>query len=317
MSRRALGVLSVVAAASLWGSWTLLLRPTGLSAYVTSPIIFAGIAVVMACATPFDRAGVEWSRGAVALSLLNGAFNAVNVLTFFLAMSTTSVAVAVLTHYMAPVLIALLAPYVDGERVRGARGAAVLATTALLLVLAPWRSAGDAGNLWLGATFGAISAVAYAGNVFVTRRVLRRIGVTRGIALHSMFAALLLAPFIRLGGGVEITSHAWLLLALGALLPGALAGGLFVFGLREIGPSRAGLLALIEPLVAMGIGYFVWKESLAIEGVVGVVLVLGAARWVNRPGTETETATATVTGTETAGEANGAAPAGTTPEAPL
>src|SRR5678815_2603652 len=96
---------------------------------------------------------------------LNTACDAVNVLAFFGAMTTTTVAIAVLTHYAAPILIALAAPRVEGTRTRGALPAALVALGGLVIVLEPWRSGSD--GALLGAALGLTSAVAYMGNVFV------------------------------------------------------------------------------------------------------------------------------------------------------
>src|SRR5438874_2193852 len=99
----------VVLAAASWGTWSLFLRPTNLPATTTSPILFA----VMGLATlPFALRGprVRWDRTTAALVVANAAFDALNVLAFFAAISTTTVAIAVLTHYAAPILIALAAP---------------------------------------------------------------------------------------------------------------------------------------------------------------------------------------------------------------
>src|SRR5689334_20176885 len=84
---------------------------------------------------------IRWDRAARGLLALNAIFDAINVLTFFGAMDHTTVAVAVLTHYLTPILVALAAPHIDGVRVPGAGVAALVATTGLTLVLEPWRGA--------------------------------------------------------------------------------------------------------------------------------------------------------------------------------
>ena len=76
--------------------------------------MFAVMAIV---ALPFALRGPRIALGPHddrACSLGNTAFDALNVLTFFAALSHTTVAIAVLTHYLAPILIALAAPRIDG-----------------------------------------------------------------------------------------------------------------------------------------------------------------------------------------------------------
>src|SRR3954471_23507723 len=97
------GVLMVTLAAASWGTWSLFLLPTGLPAYLTSPLLFAVIALV---ALPLARREprVTWTRERMWLLAGNVLFDASNVLTFFTAMRYTTVAISVVTHYLAPIL---------------------------------------------------------------------------------------------------------------------------------------------------------------------------------------------------------------------
>jgi drug/metabolite transporter (DMT)-like permease len=102
------GVLMVTIAAASWGTWSLFLRPTGLPALVTSPLIFLVMALVTFPLALRETRAV-WSRRAVGLLLANAAFDALNLVSFFAAMEYTTVAIAVITHYLAPILIAVAA----------------------------------------------------------------------------------------------------------------------------------------------------------------------------------------------------------------
>ena len=117
----------VTLAAASWGTWSLFLRPTGLPAHVTSPIIFAIMALVAWPLSRREKPVARWDRGTIALLAGNSVCDALNVLTFFAAIHLTTVAIAVVTHYLAPILVALAAPRIDGgsARTRGAPLAAV------------------------------------------------------------------------------------------------------------------------------------------------------------------------------------------------
>ncbi len=277
------GLLKVALAAGSWGTWSLFLRPGGLPGEVTAPVVMLLIGVFTLPLIRVFPMEARWDKRTYQLLAANTLLDAVNLAGFFLAMSRTTVAVAVLTHYLAPVLVALLAPYVDKQRVAVALPAALLAVTGLTLVLAPWRSATLDPDLLIGAGLGTVSAFAYAGNVFVIRRLAERIGAPRAQAYHSLFAAALLAPLLLLvRGEVHVTPFAVGLLALGALVPGSLAGIVFVSGLRVIGAARASVLAYLEPLVAVAIGWLFWQEQLDALALVGGVLVLSGGVLVAR-----------------------------------
>jgi DME family drug/metabolite transporter len=269
------GLLKVALAASTWGTWSLFLRPSGLPGEATAPLVLLLIGVFTLPLVLREAQPHAWDRRALLLLAANTALDAVNVATFFLAMSRTTVAIAVLTHYLAPVFVALASPLVDRQRVAAALPAALLSLVGLLLLLAPWRSGALTPEAWLGAGLGALSAVAYAGNVFVVRRIAERLGAARAQAYHCLLAGLCVAPLALTVSWPTTPAPATLgLVALGALLPGTVAGLLFVSGLRAVGAARASVLAYLEPLVAVGVGWAVWGEPLDEYALVGAGLVI-------------------------------------------
>lgn len=295
---RLVGTALILAAAISWGTWSLWLRPTGLPSEVTTPILFLAMALGAWPLMLRERAP-RWSKRAVLLLIAFGVSDAINVGTFFAAMSVTTVAIAVLTHYAAPVIVALLAPRIDGVHVPHAKLAALLALAGLTIVLQPWRelegnvvagsagsvatgSAGSAADVVLGATLGLVSACAYASNVFLARRLTEDLGASRTLGLHSVIAALLLLP---LAGPqlfeIELVDVPYL--AIGCVGPGLLAGLAFLRALTLIGAARASILAFVEPLVACLVGFLVWDEPLGWSVVVGGALVIAAGVLVVGP----------------------------------
>lgn len=267
----------VTLAAASWGTWSLFLRPTGLPASVTSPIVFLvmGLAA-LPIALRAPRA--TWDRTTVGLLFLNAAFDALNILTFFGAISMTTVAVAVLTHYLAPILIALAAPRIEGLQTPGAPTAALFALVGLVIVLEPWHA--PATGAVAGGLLGLTSAVCYCGNTFTVRRLAERIGAPRAMAYHSLIAAAATAPLLlghELIGGRDLA-----LLATGAVVIGAGSGVVYVIGLTRIGSARAAVLTYAEPLVAVLVGALVWEEPLHPTAALGGAMVLGAGIYVAR-----------------------------------
>jgi drug/metabolite transporter, DME family len=270
----------VTLAAASWGTWSLFLRPTGLPATVTSPIIMLTMGLA---ALPFalrlPRA--TWDRKTVGLLLGNAAFDALNLITFFAAIHYTTVAIAVLSHYVAPILIALAAPRIDKVDVRGARPAAAVALLGLVIVLEPWAEAQHGAAI--GATLGVISACCYAGNMFVVRRLAVRIGAPRAMSYHSLIAAVVMIPLVFVDGAhALIVREDVLLLVTGAVTIGAASGVMFAVGLTRIGSARAAVLCFAEPMVAVAVGALVWEEPLHPLALLGGAMVLGAGIHVAR-----------------------------------
>ena len=286
--RRTIRSLAAVAgAAASWGLWSLFSRPAELPSATATTIVFVVMALTMLPAA-LRSPPVAWDRRAIALLVGNSLLDAGNILCFFAAMERTTVAIAVLTHYLAPVIIAVAAPYVDRRRTPGAIPAALVAIVGLTLVLEPWRS--NHGAL-VGGALGAASAFGYAGNVFVVRRLSASIGAPRAISYHSIGGALITLPFALAAGGAPTTGGvAWL--AIGAITIGALSGLAFVWGVRGLASATAAMLTYLEPLVAVVIGALVWHEPMGRFAALGAALVLASGVYAARSGARAATTSA-------------------------
>jgi drug/metabolite transporter (DMT)-like permease len=274
------GLLMVTLAAASWGTWSLFLRPTGLPATVSSPIVFLVIGLVLLPAA-LRAPRARWDRSTLALLAAYTAFDALNVLTFFAAMERTTVAVAVLTHYLAPILIAGAAPWIDRVPSRGAAPASAIALAGLAIVLEPWRA--PATGAAAGAALGVASACCFAANVFTVARITERIGAVRAMSYHALVAAVAMAPLaLALGGLDRVSGEDLARLAAGAGTIGALSGVVFIVGLARIGAARTAVLMFAEPLVAVAVGALVWEEPLHATAALGGAMVLGAGIHVAR-----------------------------------
>ena len=272
------GFAMVAIAAAGWGTWSLFLFPTGLPAVVTTPILFlvmgvAGIPLML------REPRAEWDRQTLWLLAGYTAFDLLNVLAFFSAMNYTTVAIAVLTHYAAPILIALAAPRIDGTTARGTRPAAVVALAGLVIVLEPWHSPSH--GALVGAALGLASAVCYAGNVFTGRRIAAKVGSARALVTHSLLAAAITLPFAT-PYLPRVTPTDLAYLVTGSVLIGTGSGVLFLVGLGRIGSARAAVLTFVEPLVAVCVGALAWAQPLAPIAALGGALVLAAGIHVAR-----------------------------------
>ncbi len=229
-----------------------------------------------------DKITPAWNSNTIRWFILLSVGDAVNMAAFFGAMSKTTVAVAVLTHYFAPILVALFAPLVEGYRVRFAVSSAFLALVGLTLVLEPWNPARISGDVLAGALLGTLSACAYACNLFASNRLAKRIGAARTQGYHFFVSALLLAPFAFDVSWAEVSAKSLALVAAGSLIPGTFAGFIFVRSMGAIGSARAAILAYIEPLVAVVVGFVAFHETLPPIAFIGGALIILAGLVVSR-----------------------------------
>lgn len=265
----------VALGATLWGCWSLFLRPAGLSGIQCAFLSMA----LLSLPAPFvlRREALRDRRATLALVVL-GFCDAANCALFFGAVQRGPVAVAVLTHYLAPLLTALCAPWILRERrsLRALLGAP-LTLVGLALLLDVHR--GGLSDPWT-ALLGGGSALFFMANVLASKEASRAYSPLAISALHSPIATLaLLLVFGRealppaLDSGVLVASC-------GVFLCGFVASLLFYAGLRRIPTATASALTYLEPLTAALVGVIVFGESLGPLGILGGLVVLGSGVWV-------------------------------------
>lgn len=281
------GRLLVAFAASSWGLWSLSfknaerLNGAPLSAAAETFVVMAVMLVALgpvALLQMRERGRAPRTRRDWALLLALGVSDALNALCFFGAMQKTTVAVAVLTHYLTPLVVALLAPAILGEPWRARTFAALaVALAGLVLLLEPW--AASSTDL-AGAGLGALSAAFYAANVFLGKALGGRFTSWELASWPKASTLVVLAAVLASSpqGGLSTMNGP----ALGALVAGGVFFGaipilVFYRGLALVPASQASVLTLCEPLVAVVVGAAVWGEVLGPLALVGGALVLAGA----------------------------------------
>ncbi len=271
VDQRRFGALCVVTAAVLWSLWSIWVRWGGGESVATMAFLVAGV-----CGLPFAlresfargrRPGRAW-----ALLVLLSVMDAANTWCYFRALGG-ALAPAILSHYVAPVLVALAAPILLHEaRSPRTPQALVLALggTALLVFLG--KSGAGGGSVSRGLGYGFASALFYAGNVIVARRLSRDLGDFELMIYHALIAALVLAP----ATGIPLHAAAWKWPLVGGLVSSLAAGVIYYAGLRRISAETSAILTYVEPVAALGVAWIVFHETPTIAAIAGGALVVTA-----------------------------------------
>ncbi len=258
----------------LWGLWPSVLRPAGLPPLQSALIVQLVQALPVVVLLWGDRAGFR-DRGALLAIVAFGVFDAAQCALYFPALTRGPVAVAALTHYLGPILVALAAPFVPGERTsRRAMVAAPLSLVGLLLILGPPRQAPI-----LTAVLGASSAFFGAACLFAMRRASRSFSPMAICGLHAVLSAgLLLAVFGRdavppLGSGALRVAAAATVLGIGASL-------VFYRAVKNVPAPIVATITYVEPVTTAGVGALVFGERLGALALLGAAAVIGGGVWV-------------------------------------
>lgn len=264
----------VAVPAILWGLWPSVLRSAGLPPLQSALVVQLVQALPAAVITWRERAAFR-DRGAVLALAAFGLFDAAQCALYFPALTRGPVAVAALTHYLGPILVALAAPFIPGERAsRRAMLAGPLSLLGLLLVLGPPRQAP-----LLTAMLGGASAFFGAGCLFAVRRAGRSFSPMAVCALHAVVSALLLlAIFGR--GAIPPPGPGALRVAAAATVLGIGASLIFVRAVKYVPAAIAATITYVEPVTAAAVGALVLGERVGPLAGLGAAVVIGAGVWV-------------------------------------
>jgi drug/metabolite transporter (DMT)-like permease len=271
--------LGMALLAASWGLIAVLVAAVELEATVLAFARLAVAALTLALAAALARRlDLLDPAGRLRQLVLLGVVQAAHWLLFFEAAKRGSVALAVVTFYAAPVLLALVAPLVLPERTTSVVALGVLAGGAgvVLVALGGGEGGGSASPAAIACGLGA--AATYALLVVLSRRLLLADTPPLTVAFWDCaVGALALAPLLLTASRVAPTGAGeWgTVLLLGVVFTG-LSTLVYATLLRHVTAQIAGLLTFLEPVT--GIVLAAWLLDQELDAVVGVgaALVLGA-----------------------------------------
>lgn len=279
----------VLIAGCLWGSMGIFVR--GLSLYgftsleigalrVFGALLFLGTGIFLYNRKMFRiRLKDLWcffGTGIVSIVFFN--------YCYFTTIQLTSLSVAAVLLYTAPVIVTTLSIFLFKEQFHAKKLLAlVMAFTGCVLVTGILSQK-------LTLTTGGILLGLGAGFGYAMYSIFGRYAIERGyesltISFYTfLFACFGFFPLIDIKHLAECFEPEWSLAGLLAglvMLNTVIAYLTYTIGLTYMEAGRASILASIEPVVASVIGFFLYKERLSVMTLLGVVLVLGSAVIVN------------------------------------
>lgn len=201
-----------------------------------------------------------------------------NWIFLFEAYRLTSVATATLAYYMAPIILILLSPILLHERIPLGKWICVIcALFGMSLISGVWE--GSENVALDGITMGLIAACFYAG-VVINNKFLKGLDPYDSSIVQLAVAAIVLLPYVLFTVNFSVlkpdTTTIGLTLAVGILHTGV-AYWLYFSALPKLEAARIAIFSYIDPAIAILLSVFVLMEPMTTAGVIGAVLILGAA----------------------------------------
>ena len=273
------GVFEIVITMLIFGVIGLLRRSIPYSSSMIAFFRGAIAVVVLSVLRLLDRSGFDLPairRNLLPLAV-SGAFIGVNWILLFEAYRFTTIAVATISYYMAPMFTIIASVMILKERLTLRKGLCVLVAFLGVVLVSGVLETGISGIK--GVLLGLGAALLYSGGVIINKLVKGVDGRDRTI-IQMGFAALTVLPcWLRTDNMASrnIEPAPILLLLAAGILFTALPYSLYFTAIQKVPAQTAAILSYIDPAVAVLISALLLHESMSLLTLFGILFVLGAA----------------------------------------
>ena len=216
----------------------------------------------------------------VPLLLASGIAMGINWILLFEAYKYTTVSVATLSYYFAPVIVTVVCPIVFKERLTGKQIVCFVMSTLGLVMITGIGDVGG-GSDFIGILFGLCAAVFYATVILLNKFIKNVEGIHRTF-LQFLSAIVILLPYVIMTSGVtlgELNGIGWINLLIVGLIHTGVTYCMYFSSLKELTGQKAAILSYIDPLVAVLISVTILGEAMTLWQALGGVLILGFTLW--------------------------------------
>lgn len=269
-----------ISAMAIFGTISIFVKNIGLSSgeialwRAVISVVFLGLyKLIRREKLPLKIGGADTLRLAI-----SGVMVGFNWILLFEAFNYTSVSVATLSYYFAPVLIMILSPIVFKEKLSLKQVLFFVMATAGLVLIIGARSSGGEGEL-VGIVLGLGAAVLYAIVVMLNKKVENVSGIDKTM-IQFTSAAAVLAVYVPLTSGFGIGSidggGLVCLLILGVVHTG-ISYCLYFGSIADLPGQKVAILSYIDPMVAVLVSVLFLQETVTVLQLVGGAVIIAAS----------------------------------------
>lgn len=215
-------------------------------------------------------------RRELPLILVSGAAMGINWILLFEAYRYTSVSVATLSYYFAPVIVTIACPFLFRERLTVKQVFCFVMATAGVVLITGVGGLGSGSEI-KGIALGLSAAVFYASVILLNKRI-RTVDVINRTFIQFITAAAVLLPYTAAAEGFHLMSLDFAgtlnLLAVGFIHTGV-TYCLYFSSVTGLTGQQAAVLSYIDPLVAVVMSVTVLGESITPLQAAGGLMILG------------------------------------------
>lgn len=219
----------------------------------------------------------------LALLLISGALIGFNWILLFEAYNYTSIAVATLCYYLAPVFVIIASPFVLQEKLSMKKALCVIAALAGMVlvsgVIQNYVRGGNTEDLNLTGVLLGIGAGALYATIILINKKLKDISSYDTTVMQLAAASIVLVPYCLLTvdmGALEVTPVSAVLLLIVGIVHTGIAYVLYFGSIKELPAQTVAIFSYIDPILAVLLSALLLKESMDMLSILGAILILGS-----------------------------------------
>ncbi len=244
----------MIGSMTVFGTISLLVRAIPLASGAIAFMRAALAALLLGAVMLFrrERLSLEGGRRDWILMAVSGVAMGFNWILLFEAYRYTSVAVATLGYYFAPVLVAVLCPIIFKEKTSPFSLLCFVFATAGIAVMTFGGADNGVGH-YVGILFALGAAVLYA-SVVLMNKAIGNIGATERTLVQFICAAAVLFPYTLIRGELQLASVGavgWICLLVVGLFHTGITYLCYFSSIKHLGGAEIAILSYIDPLVAV------------------------------------------------------------------
>jgi len=229
-------------------------------------------------------------RRELVLLLVSGVAMGFNWILLFEAYKYTTVSVATLSYYFAPVIVTVVCPLLFREKLTAKQVLCFVMSTIGIVFITGIGDMGSSGTDHIGILFGLSAAVLYATVVLLNKFIKNVAGIHRTF-LQFLAAIMVLAPYVAFTCGVtigQLDGMGWVCLLVVGIVHTGITYCMYFSALKEVPGQEAAILSYVDPLVAVLISVTVLGERMNVWQLIGGGLILGFTLWNELPSGKTK-----------------------------
>ena len=216
----------------------------------------------------------------VPLLLASGVAMGINWILLFEAYKYTTVSVATLSYYFAPVIVTIVCPILFHEVLTAGQIVCFVMSTLGLVMITGVGEIGS-GSDFIGILFGLGAAVFYATVILLNKFIKNVEGIHRTF-FQFLSAIIVLIPYVIMTSGVtlgNLNGSGWVNLLIVGLIHTGVTYCMYFSSLKELPGQKAAILSYIDPLVAVFVSVTILGETMTFWQILGGILILGFTLW--------------------------------------